>query len=139
PATDAEALSPRTLDKRLAPQWLQQCFAERKPLPELPHGAPSIPGLEVYRLPESGRAYVVGGDPAEGNPTSDDSAATVLDSETGEEVAAIAGKFQPSVFASHIDAIGCWYNRAHVMVERNNHGHAVLLWLRDHSRLYILR
>ena len=54
---------------------------------------------------------------------------------TGEEVAVLAGKFEPSVFASHIDAVGRWYNDAHVLVERNNHGHAVLLWLRDHSPL----
>jgi hypothetical protein len=47
-------------------------------------------------------------DPAEGNPTSDDPAATVLDADIGEEVACIAGLFQPEVFAAHIDAVGRW-------------------------------
>jgi hypothetical protein len=135
PATDAEALAPRTLDKRIAPAWLHQCYREQKPLVVLPAGAPSIPGLEVYALPRPGGEYVIGADPAEGNPTSDDSALTVLDRKSGEEVAALAGKFQPAVLAAHIDAVGRWYNRADVMAERNNHGHAVLLWLRDNSKL----
>jgi hypothetical protein len=137
PASDAEALAPRTLDKRLAPQWLQHCFHERTPLADLPEEAPSIPGLEVYALPDPRRTYVIGADPAEGNPTSDDSALEILDT-TGEEVASLAGKFQPAVLAAHADSIGRWYNNAAIMVERNNHGHAVLLWLQDNSKLYIL-
>lgn len=135
PATDTEALSPRTLDKRLAPGWLEQCYQRQEPLTALPPDAPSLPGLCVYRLPEPGHRYVVGVDPAEGNPTSDDSALTVLDAGSGEEVATLAGKFQPSTLAAHADSLGMWYYRAGVMVERNNHGHAVLLWLKDHSKL----
>ncbi len=134
PASDVEALAPRSLDKRLAPEWLRQCYVEAAPV-ELPAGAPAIPGLVVYALPEPDREYVIGADPAEGNPTSDESALEVLDKLTGEEVAVLAGRFQPSTFAAHIDVIGMWYNQAPVMCERNNHGHAVLLWLRDHSRL----
>jgi hypothetical protein len=134
PATDAEAMAPRALDKRIAPAWLEQCYEGKDPVP-LPAGAPSIPGLEVYAPPQPRRSYVIGADPAEGNPTSDDSALEVIDKDTGDEVAALAGKFQPSTLAAHIDHIGTWYNGAAVLVERNNHGHAVLLWLRDHSRL----
>jgi hypothetical protein len=136
PASDLEALAPRVLDKRIPPAWLEQCYREVPKI--ISHSGPPIPQLEVYKGPERGRRYVIGGDPAEGNPTSDDSALTVLDEETGEEVCALAGKFQPAVFAAHIDAIGHWYNDASVMVERNNHGHAVLLWLRDNSILPIL-
>ena len=134
PATDIEALAPKTLDKRFAPQWLQQCYKEMSPFAVLPPGAPSIPGLQVYSLPSVGRSYVIGADPAEGNPTSDESSLTVLDRDSGEEVASLAGKFQPSTLAAHIDRISQWYNAAFVMVERNNHGHAVLLWLRDNAR-----
>lgn len=134
PATDAEALSARTLDKRIPPQWLTACyqesFATDHPL--------SVPGLIIYKLPETGHTYVGGADPAEGNPTSDDSAAIVLDRETGEEVARLRGKIQPAVFASYLDIIGTYYNGAAWMVERNNHGHAVLLWLEDNSSLMIL-
>jgi hypothetical protein len=144
PATDAEALAPRSLDKRLAPAWLHQCFVEKQPLTDLPSDAPSIPGLEIYALPVKGdwtiasHSYVIGVDPAEGNPTSDDSALTVLDLFTGEEVAALAGKFQPSTLAAYADEIAQWYNGAAILVERNNHGHAVLLWLGDNSPFYRL-
>jgi hypothetical protein len=138
PDSDVEALQPRTLDKRIAPQWLRDCYQERTALADLPAHAPSVPGLEVYALPQFGRCYVIGADPAEGNPTSDDSALTVLDWQTGEEVAALAGKFQPSTLAAHVDVVGRWYGQVFVMVERNNHGHAVLMWLQEHSRLPLI-
>jgi hypothetical protein len=50
-------------------------------------------------------------------------------------VACLHGRFEPAVFAAHLDWLGHWYNRAPIMVERNNHGHAVLLWLHDNSPL----
>ena len=137
PSSDAEAPSPRTMDKRISPDWLLQCYRERRPLGVLAD-SPPIPGLDVFNLPRFGRRYVIGADPAEGNPTSDDSALTVMDDETGEEVAALAGKYQPAVFAAHIDAIGSWFNGASVLIERNNHGHAVIGWMRDFSRLSVL-
>ena len=95
-------------------------------------------GLEIFRGPEAGRRYVVGADPAEGNPTSDDSAIEVLDRESGEEMCALAGKFEPSTLGYYAHRLAMWYNNAPIMVERNNHGHAVLLWLRDNSHLKVL-
>jgi hypothetical protein len=87
----------------------------------------------VYVAPAPGRRYVVGADPAEGNPTSDESALAVLDVDSGEEAAALAGRFEPATFSAHALAVACWYQWAAVMAERNNHGHAVLSWLRDHA------
>lgn len=136
PASDTEALAPRTLDKRIPAPWIERCYQELQPA-SIP-SAPAIPGLEIYRQPVPGRRYVIGGDPAEGNPTSDDSALTVQDLVTGEEMAALAGKYQPAVFGGQIDQIGRYYNNADVLVERNNHGHAVLMWLFEHSRLRVL-
>jgi hypothetical protein len=132
PSTDAEALAPRSLDKRIAPGWLHQCYQPAEPLRHLPAGAPAIPGLEVYAPPGIRRRYVVGVDTAEGNPTSDDSALTVLDRDSGEEAASLAGKLQPSALGHAAAQVALWFNRADVMVERNNHGHAVLLALREH-------
>jgi len=62
----------------------------------------------------------------------------VLDRWTQEEMATLAGKFEPSTLAHYADVLGQFYNNAALMVERNNHGHAVLLWLRDNSRLKVL-
>lgn len=125
PATEDEALAANSSDKRFAATWLVHAFEE---LPSIQTG-PAIQGLRIYKPVEVGVKYVIGADPAEGNPSSDDSAATVLRVDTGEEVASLRGKFEPTVFAAHIDSIGTWYNRSPVLVERNNHGHAVLLAL----------
>jgi hypothetical protein len=100
----------------------------------LPEDAPAIPGLQVYFEPQPDRKYVIGADPAEGNPTSDDSALCVLDADTGLQAAELAGKFEPSVFANYSLKLARWYNQAGILVERNNHGHAVLLWLREHGQ-----
>jgi hypothetical protein len=139
PATDVEAMAPRTLDKRIAPGWLQQCYVEgpSMSLHDIPQ-APAIPGLCVYALPQPSHRYVIGADPAEGNPTSDDSALAVLDTESGEEVATLAGKFQPAVVAAHARALSIWYNGAGVLVERNNHGHAVLMALSERGDVRVL-
>ena len=140
PASDVEALAAKSKDKRIAGVWLRACYDERTPgragdqaLDAL--GCPALPLLEVYRAPEPGHHYVIGVDVAEGNPGSDDSAFTVLDKDTGEEVAALAGQLEPAVLAAAVDQVGRWYNHAGVLVERNNHGHATLLWLRDNSTL----
>jgi hypothetical protein len=134
PATDAEALAPRSLDKRLPAEWLRQCYRPQVPL-TLGQGTPALPGLIVYALPVRGRRYVMGADPAEGNPTSDPSALVVMDVDSGEEVASLTGRYEPATFAADVDLVGRWYNHAAVLVERNNHGHAVLLWLVDNSKL----
>jgi hypothetical protein len=138
PATADEALAPRSQDKRFSIEWLRQCYRPQAPLsgPFSPYQrVPAIAGLTVYALPAPGRRYVMGADPAEGNPTSDASALEVLDAQTGEEVASLAGRFEPATFAAHVDTLGRCYNNAPVLVERNNHGHAVLLWLAANSPL----
>jgi hypothetical protein len=138
PATAEEALAPRSLDKRIPAEWLARCVEIRPPLGdewlvtagpagrEVATRRPALAGLTVWAAPAGGCGYVIGADPAEGNPTSDESAACVLDASTGEQVALLAGRFEPRVFAEGVRALADWYNRAGVLVERNNHGHAVL-------------
>jgi hypothetical protein len=63
---------------------------------------------------------------------------TVNGDSTGEEVACLAGKLQPAVLAAHASALGAWYNQASILVERNNHGHAVLLALQQQGGLRCL-
>lgn len=137
PATDAEALAAKTLNKRIPGVWLTRSFVEKDPLP-LAEDMPAIDGLDIYSPPQPKERYVIGADPAEGNPTSDDSALTVLNRRTGEEVAALAGKFQTSTFAGLIRRVAHWYNGGHVLVERNNHGHAVILALLNYGDVGVL-
>ena len=135
PATDAEALAPLSLDKRIPGAWLLPCYIQQTGLDITKlKGAPTILQLVIFVLPVPLRVYVLGVDPAEGNPTSDDSAIAVLDVETGEECAALAGKFQPAVLAAYAEQLSVWYNGCGMMVARNNHGHAVLTWLNDHVK-----
>jgi hypothetical protein len=132
PATPEQALSSRTLDKRIPPIWLEACFVELKPVRA--KGGPSLSNLDIYFTPQPGARYVIGADPAEGNPNSDDSSLTVLEMEYGEEVATMAGKFEPAVFAHYIALVSTYYNNAPTLVERNNHGHSVIMWLEEHAR-----
>lgn len=133
PATDDEALSPAMLDKRLPFIWIKKCFDEMAPITAegFVESAVTVAQLRIYRRPVVGHNYVIGADPAEGNPTSDDSALSVIDIGNGEEVASLAAKLQPSTFASAISKVSQFYNLAPALVERNNHGHAVILWLQS--------
>lgn len=135
PSTPAEALAPRSLDKRLPHDWLTACYDARKAISRTDL---ALPGMAIYALPVTGRRYVVGVDAAEGNPTSDESSITVLDVLSGEEMACCAGRFEPSATGHYADAIAKFYNRAAILVERNNHGHAVILYLREHSEMLLL-
>lgn len=85
--------------------------------------------LEVWERPTEGGRYVMGVDTAEGLPKGDYSAAAVIDYHTGLDVACLHGHMPPEQFAERLAAVGRWYNDAYMGVERNNHGHAVLLAL----------
>jgi len=138
PETVEQALAPLQLSKRIPFAWLEKC-QEKAPVAWMGRGAPAVPELRVWKPPQQGRLYMMGADPAEGNPNSDDSACTVLDAETWEEVASFQGRLEPEVFAGYIDQVGQWYNGAAVMAERNNHGHALILALQTSGRLQVLK
>jgi hypothetical protein len=132
PATDTEALAPRTLDKRIPPMWIEKVYEERRPLADedWEHLSPNLAalgGVQIYELPGEKREYRIGVDTAEGNPNSDDSAAIVVDRKTGEQVAKVVGKHEPEDFARYIGWLSVLYREAPALVERNNHGHAVIM------------
>lgn len=125
PATDDEALSPCQLDKRIAAEWVAAVSQLR--------AATTRDNLRVYEPPTGDRRYVIGADPAEGNPGSDDSAATVFDLDLGTQVAVLQGKIEPTVFAHRIAYLAEQYHGAAVLCERNNHGHAVIATLEERN------
>jgi len=144
PATPEEALAPLQFDRRIPYKWIEHVFMPRAPEPQaaasqLPNvNAPSLPGLAVYVTPQPGRTYVIGADPAEGNPNSDESAATALDAVTSEEVAALTGRIEPTVFAGYLAQLARWYHDAAILPERNNHGHTVLAALTATGETHVL-
>lgn len=76
-------------------------------------------------------AYVIGADPAEGLEHGDFSCAVVLDRITGMVVAMMKTHLDVDQFAAALIAVGRYYNNAWLVVERNNHGHAVIGRIRD--------
>jgi hypothetical protein len=145
PETAEEALAPEQLDRRIPYAWLKQVVGELPPLQPCAErsecmsvDAPALPGLTLYIAPRAGRRYVIGVDPAEGNPNSDDSVATVLDAESWEEAANLVGKVEPGLFARFIDQLAHYYQDADALVERNNHGHTLIHALREEGQTRVL-
>lgn len=132
PASDVEALAGRTLDKRFPAAWIADCYVKAALLESKKIG---IPGVRLWAEYSNSHAYVIGADPAEGNPQSDESSACVLDVDTGEQVALLSGRYDPAIFAGYVKELSEYYGNCPAMVERNNHGHAVLLWLSSFSNV----
>lgn len=89
-------------------------------------------GLMVFRFPEAGHTYTVGGDIADDvgatvgeDDEEDDSAYSVLnvfDCNRGEQVAEWRGKIDPHDFGDVIVMLAYFYNTALICIERNNMG-----------------
>lgn len=167
PATDDEALGAKTQDKRIPYRHLAKCYQQTPVIPiddayaqllqriggaledpkaeeerqkriEALSAALDLPGLLLFEVPAVGAEYVLGADPAEGNPESDESSSTVLNRITGNQAAVLSARIEPSVFASYIEKLCTLFNAAQAMVERNNHGHAVIMWLLDNSSVHVM-
>lgn len=98
-----------------------------------------VNGIRIYKEREPNQLYVVAGDPAEGV-DGDNSAAHVFKVSTREQVASFHGKLKPSEFADKLVEMASMYESKLsksatfdplLGVERNNHGHAVLLKLSE--------
>lgn len=129
PATVAEAIQARTLDKKFPPEWITR-LSRRGKLLQIPPEITAHPGLRIYKLPEPGRAYGIGSDPAGGNSNGDDSVSLVVDARTLEEVAVLAGKIEPTEFANQTADVSKFYFNAPILTELNNHGNAMLAQLK---------
>lgn len=83
--------------------------------------------LMVWKKPQPKRAYVIGGDTAEGLHNGDYSTLTVIDVETREIQAIYKSQIPPDEFYEVCIAIGNWYNTALLAVEVNKDG----LWVNN--------
>jgi hypothetical protein len=95
-------------------------------------GAPAwaeVEGLTLYEEPDAAHDYILSADVAEGRETGDYSDASVVCRQTGRECASLRGHWPMEVFAQKLDELGYRFNQALLAVEKNNHGHAVLLAL----------
>ena len=90
--------------------------------------------IRIYKPFDKTKSYVIGADVAEGV-RKDYSVATCICVEDKEEVAFFRGHIKPEDFAEVLNTMGRKYSRAglwpFLIVERNNHGHAVILKLKE--------
>ena len=89
--------------------------------------------VTVWWPPQTKKRYIIGVDPAGGGSEGDYACAEVIDRASGMQCAELHGHYSPRELASRVAELGKSYNEALLVVERNNHGHAVLEDLR-HER-----
>lgn len=90
--------------------------------------------LTIYQRPEKGHLYVIGIDHAEGidpgaktgNSDPDYCCAQVLDADTGEQVAKLKERYEPSPWAERVYWLGRYYNWAFLVPEQKSLGKAVI-------------
>lgn len=85
--------------------------------------------LWIWYPPQPGRKYIVGVDPAGGGTDGDYAAVQVIEQRTGLQCAELRGHLAPRELATHCAELAKEYNQALLVVERNNHGMAVLAYL----------
>jgi hypothetical protein len=85
--------------------------------------------LHIWYPPQKRIHYVIGIDTAGGGTTGDYACAQVIDHLHSRQCAELHGHFSPRELAGRVAVLGHEYNDALLVVERNNHGSAVLVYL----------
>lgn len=92
--------------------------------------------VKVYKEPEAGRPYVIGGDTA--GDGSDWFLGQVLDNITGEQVCTLRHQYDEDTYAKQLYCLGTYYNEALVAPETNFSTYPVkLLDLMGYKNLYV--
>ena len=86
--------------------------------------------LLIWLPSQVGKQYVIGVDPAGGGSEGDYSCAVVIERSSGLQCAELHGHFPPRELAGKLIELANSYNQGLLVVEQNNHGHAVLAHLR---------
>ncbi|GAA3752717.1 terminase [Terriglobus aquaticus] len=113
---------------------LRRMAALRGPIERRRNGA-----VEIYWPPQPGRRYVVAIDPAGGGEDSDFSTAQVVDRASGMQCAEMQARFNPRDTARAAAELAREYGGALLVVERNNHGAAVMAYLERESGFQLYR
>lgn len=85
--------------------------------------------LWIWYPPQTGLHYILGVDPAGGGTDGDYAALQVIEKNSGLQCAELRGHLEPRELAKQAAALAKEYNNALLVVERNNHGLAVLAYL----------
>jgi hypothetical protein len=90
--------------------------------------------LMVWLPPKEGREYIVAVDSAGGGEDGDFAAVQVIDWETGLQCAELQERLRPAELAKVAVELAKEYRNALVVVERNNHGAAVIAYIETSER-----
>ena len=90
--------------------------------------------LQIWLPPVAGKEYLVAVDSAGGGAEGDYAAVQVLEVQTGLQCAELQQRLRPAELAKAAAELAGEYNRAEVVVEKNNHGAAVLAYLETNER-----
>jgi hypothetical protein len=116
-------------------EWIKAQTANmRKPLSQIPTALIGLPGLRLYRGPTDGEKFLITADPAEGIDAGigdpDFCATHVLSLRTFEQVAVLHGRWESDTYVEYLLKLAEFYGNPEIVVERNNHGHAMLALLK---------
>lgn len=138
PLTDKEAFkstSKQVFPARLTdPQKVNICIPKLRGEMELverrPSFVPDLKGfLRIYQEAQPEERYVIGADSCESALTHDEACAQVMKRSTWTQVAHLHGHMNPEDFANRLFALGLYYNRALLAVERNGPGLVTVTYL----------
>jgi hypothetical protein len=90
--------------------------------------------LWIWYPPQPGKRYIAGIDASGGGVDGDYAAVQIVERETGLQCAEFRGHLDPRELAIAAAELGREYSQALMVVERNNHGAAVLLHLEQGER-----
>lgn len=90
--------------------------------------------LQMWLLPVAGKQYLLAVDSSGGGEEGDYGAVQVLERQTGLQCAELQRRLRPADLARAVAELAREYNGALVVVERNNHGAAVLAYLQTSER-----
>lgn len=94
--------------------------------------------LWIWYPPQPGRMYIIGADPAGGGTDGDYTSLQVIDRDSGLQCAELRGHIDPRTLAKQATVLAREYNEALLVVERNNHGLAVLAYLNTTERYPVI-
>ncbi len=94
--------------------------------------------IQTWLVPQAGVEYLVAVDPAGGGADGDFAVAQVIELKSGLQCAELRMQLTPTLLVPEVEKLAHAYNDATLVIERNNHGAAVLALLatRNYQPLY---
>lgn len=115
------------VDRKIAPLKVDKIVG----LPQILRTYVQNKSLDIYKVPRVGMKYYIGVDVSEGLGGKHDYSTMFVMDKDGEQVAEFHNnKVAPFIFADIVNAMGRWYNKALLCVEKASGGHSVIERLR---------